>query len=58
MCNVAGAAGLKLDATIKLRMTWTTWRDTAARINQIENKVEDVEISCGNCAVLGGVHVV
>ena len=48
MCDVAGAAGLKSDATIKFRRTW---RDTAACDNQIEDDVEDVERYCGNCAV-------
>ena len=47
MCDVAGVAGLKSDATIKFRMT----RRTAARDNQIEDDVEDVERYCGNCAV-------
>ncbi len=51
MCDVAGAAGLKSDATIKFRTTRWTWRDTAARDNQIEDGVEDVERYCGNCAV-------
>ena len=50
MCDVAGAAGLKSDATIKFRTTQRTWRDTAARDNQIEDDVEDVERYCGNCA--------
>ena len=31
MCDVVGDAGLKSDATIILRMTWMTWRDTASR---------------------------
>ena len=57
MCEVAGAVGLKLDATIKFRMTRRTWRDTAAHDNQIEDDVEDVERYCGNCAVRGGVRV-
>ena len=56
MCDVAGAAGLKSDATIKFRTTRRTWRDTAARDNQIEDDVEDVERYCGNCAVRGGVR--
>ena len=30
VCNVAGAAGLKSNATIQLRTTWRMWRDTAA----------------------------
>ena len=51
VCDVAGAAGLKSDATIKFRTTWRTWRDTAARDNQIEDDVEDVERYCSNCAV-------
>jgi hypothetical protein len=51
VCDVAGAAGLKLDATIKFGTTRRTWRDTAARNNQIEDDVEDVERYCGNCAV-------
>ena len=58
MYDVAGAAGLKSDATIKFRTTWRTWRDTAARDNQIEDDMEDVERYCSNCAVQGGVHVV
>ena len=37
MCDVAGAAGLKSDATIKFGTTRRTWRDTAARDNQIED---------------------
>jgi hypothetical protein len=57
VCDVAGAAGLKSDATIKFRSTRRTWRDTAARDNQIEDSVEDVERYCGNCAVRGGVRV-
>jgi len=51
VCDVAGAAGLKSDATIKFRTTWTTWRDTAARNNQIEDDLEDVERYCGNRAM-------
>jgi hypothetical protein len=51
VCDVAGAAGLKLDATIKFGTTRRTWRDTAAHDNQIEDDVEDVERYCGNCAV-------
>jgi hypothetical protein len=39
------------DATIKFRTTRRTWRDTAARDNQIEDNVKDVERYCGNCAV-------
>ena len=57
MCDVAGAAGLKLDATIKFRVTRRTWRATAACDNQIEDDVEDMERYCGNCAVRGGVRV-
>jgi hypothetical protein len=37
--------------TIKFRTTRRTWRDTAARDNQIEDDVEDVERYCGNCAM-------
>jgi hypothetical protein len=43
--------GLKTDTTIKFRTTRRTWRDTAARDNQIEDDVKDVERYCGNCAV-------
>jgi len=57
VCNMAGAAGLKSDATIKFRTTRRTWRDTAARDNQIEDDVEDVERYCGYCAMQGGVRV-
>jgi hypothetical protein len=54
VCDLAGAAGLKSDATFKLRTTRRTWRDTAARDNQIEDDVEDVErywdvVSDGGC---------
>ena len=55
--DVAGATGLKSDATIKFRTTQRMWRDTAARDNQIEDNMEDVERYCGNCAVQGGNRV-